>query len=78
MITYQFTATENMPRIFSVEKLELDKFPTPTEYLEAPLTIYITRMYDVELGVDFLQKKIAAALDKMMAELNTPTKGETK
>lgn len=71
MITYKFTPEEATGEIFASKIGDID-------YLEVPLRILVPRVPAIELGLDYLQKKIIAALDRVVAELNTLTKGETK
>lgn len=77
MITYQFTGVTGIPQIFKSEETNRTKHCSKTDYLEVPLTIFVPHIHAAEVGIDYMQTKITAALDKMVAELNTPTKGET-
>ncbi len=70
MITYEFTAGKTDP-IFTVNLSEKQKL---TEYLEVPLRLLIPRRCSKDFDADQLQDRITAAVEKMVTELNTPTK----
>ncbi len=74
MISYEFTAGKTDP-IFRLNDPEGP--PTlnwidgaKTDYMEVPLRLLIPHGHVTEVGADWMQERITAAVDKMVKELN--------